>query len=93
MKRLSSEEAGARILSSIQSVGIDMDNGKMKQGENVASFYRLHDDHDGEEGLSDENMVDLIMSRLEMMGIVMYFDSDAAREALDKGLRRLEGLL
>ncbi|AXH50335.1 hypothetical protein SEA_EMIANNA_55 [Gordonia phage Emianna] len=80
MKRLDPVQVAERLTATVGSVAKDYEEGKLRAGSDVHPVKRLDDDWDPEEGISNENMMRLVAERLEIQGILVYFDSEVVRE-------------
>ncbi|AVD99803.1 hypothetical protein SEA_FLAPPER_60 [Gordonia phage Flapper] len=80
MRRLEPMELAERLVATIGSITNDYEAGKLQMGEKVHPVKRLDDDWDPETGISNENMMRLIAERLEMQGILVYFNPEVVRQ-------------
>ncbi|WNM66095.1 hypothetical protein SEA_ARTI_55 [Gordonia phage Arti] len=80
MKRLDPVQVAERLTATVGSVAKDYEEGKLRAGSDVHPVKRLDDDWDPEEGISNENMMRLVAERLEIQGILVYFDPEVVRE-------------
>ncbi|WGH20839.1 hypothetical protein QLT00_gp56 [Gordonia phage Commandaria] len=79
MRRLDPALVAERLIATVGSVAKDYEEGKLRAGSDVHPVKRLDDDWDPETGISNENMMRLVAERLEIQGILVYFDPEIVR--------------
>lgn len=80
MKKLTPMEVTERLTATVASIANDYEAGKLRAGRDVHPVKRLDDDWDPEEGISSENMMRLVAERLEMQGVLVYFNPEVVRQ-------------
>lgn len=80
MKRLEPIAVAERLVATVNSVIKDYEDGKLRAGSDTHPVKRLDDDWDPEQGISSENMMRMVAERLEIQGILVYFNPEVVRE-------------
>lgn len=89
MKRLGPAEVADRLSVTLDSIADDYEKGKLQAGAKVHPVKRLDDDWTPEEGISNANMMRLVAERLEMQGVLVYFNPEVVRNNIIEATDRM----